>query len=374
MFPKQISRNSFVICCRLGLLFTAICCTAGLWVLLDGYQVRAAAEPVGLGAGVPGEIAEVVAEPITAITLNGPDTGDVSAVYTFTVEIEPVQVSEPITYTWEATDQETLINIGGASDTVTFSWESRGSKTISVTASNEISSLTAVQTIAISGTGVLYFPGLQRACEPFFWDDFSNPGSGWPVADTATLLLEYNNGEYRTLVKNRDWLVAINSGVMVDPMSKLEIDLRNASGIFGSYGLMFGLAPDFSETYVLEIYPDSWYGLWYYHENTGWSLLQEGSSEFINPGSASNHLMISFAGSAAQFFINSHYVTVLPYVPISGKNYSGLIVFSYDSGNVDVRFDNYRLETTACGEQIAQNRQPLVLPNSEKPDFIEGKR
>ena len=374
MLPKQTSRNSIRIYWRAGLVFLAMCFSVGLWVLLEGYQVRAAAEPLGLGTGVPDEMAEAVVEPITAINLYGPDTGDISTVSTFTVEIEPVQASEPITYTWEATDQEPLINTGGASDTVTFSWESRGTKTISVTASNEISSLTAVQTIVVSGIGVLYFPGLQRACEPFFLDDFSNPGSGWPVADTATLLLEYNNGEYRTLVKNRDWLVAINSGVMVDPMSKLEVDLRNTSGIFGSYGLMFGLAPDFSETYVLEIYPDSWYGLWYYHENTGWSLLQEGSSEFIYPGSASNHLMISFDGSAAQFFINSHYVTVLPYVPFYGKNYSGLIVFSYDSGNVDVRFDNYRLETTACGEQIAQNRQPLVLPNSEKPDFIEGKR
>jgi hypothetical protein len=374
MLLMQRLRPALRLSWSIGVVSIAVGLFVGLWGEAHEYRAKAGTDPVGQVAFSPDDLADETVEPITAIHLSGPDSGEISTVYTYTAEIEPAVGSDPITYTWEATDQTTIINTGGISDTVAFTWYSPGTKTISVTASNEASSQTANQTVDIRNPGVVYLTLLQRGCEPIYLEDFSTPDSRWPVEDGEDVLLEFNTGEYRALVKPGNWFVAINPGLTLRAPDRLAIDLRNASGVFGSYGLLFGLAPDYSETYVFEIFPDQWYAVWYYHENSGWSLLIEGSSEYISPGSAVNHMSITFNESSSQFFVNGHYVTEIPNTPLPGKDNVGLIVFSYDFENVDVRFDNFSLEASNCYDRITNNLQSPAWPVFGDPGFMEGRR
>jgi hypothetical protein len=52
------------------------------------------------------------------------------------VTVSPATATTPITYTWHATDQEPISHTGALSDTVHFTWNITGTKTITVTASN----------------------------------------------------------------------------------------------------------------------------------------------------------------------------------------------------------------------------------------------
>jgi C1A family cysteine protease len=90
------------------------------------------------------------------ITLSGPSTGDVHTLQRFVAAIEPADTTLPVTYTWEATDQPTIVHTGNISDDISFSWDTAGEKTVAITATNRAGStqdtLTFTpQTYSISG-------------------------------------------------------------------------------------------------------------------------------------------------------------------------------------------------------------------------------
>jgi hypothetical protein len=106
-------------------------------------------------------------EPITAVSLTGPVTGLVALPYTFTAMITPTTPTQPVTYTWQASDQIPIIQIGGTTNVVTFTWHLTGTKTITVTADNGVGAqVTAVHTIIIQTVTVddwlLYLPLLNK--------------------------------------------------------------------------------------------------------------------------------------------------------------------------------------------------------------------
>ncbi len=86
--------------------------------------------------------------------LSGPDVGINSTPYTFTVQTGPALATQPITYRWQATDQAEVVHTGGLDDTVSYTWDSSGIKTIHVTVSNPGYSVTTEHTIAIDPIGV----------------------------------------------------------------------------------------------------------------------------------------------------------------------------------------------------------------------------
>jgi len=72
----------------------------------------------------------------TAVSLTGPTSGETNTSYNFTADVSPGFTTTPITYTWEISNQETITNTGGISNTVTLEWSSTGNKTVTVTAVN----------------------------------------------------------------------------------------------------------------------------------------------------------------------------------------------------------------------------------------------
>jgi hypothetical protein len=169
------------------------------------------------------------------------------------------------------------------------------------------------------------------------------------------VLFEYRNDEYRILLRNSDW----RGGATPDfPATNyiVAVDVRNATGVFGSYGLSFGISNDFSQYYVFEIYPDGIYAIWNY-DTGNWTLLAEGQSGSINLGTASKRLKVERNGATIAAYANGQLLTTVSDNSFIGSREMGLVAFSYDQPGVDIRFDNFVVYPTdypsSCGTPSA---------------------
>ena len=75
------------------------------------------------------------------LTLNGEIEGEPGIEYRFSADIGPADAVTPITYEWQATDQQDVTHSGGLTDTVKFSWDTPGTKKVSVRANNGVNEL-----------------------------------------------------------------------------------------------------------------------------------------------------------------------------------------------------------------------------------------
>lgn len=99
-----------------------------------------------------------------AASVTGPATGDTNRAYTFNASV--TLDNYPVTYTWEATNQTSVVRTGqSASNSIAFTWSMSGTKTITVTAVIEGAPTQAVHTIAITGIvfdKFIFLPLVQR--------------------------------------------------------------------------------------------------------------------------------------------------------------------------------------------------------------------
>ena len=87
---------------------------------------------------------------LSELDLSGPAGGLPDISYPFTVTVEPVNATLPITYVWQATGYAPLTRTKTLSDVVYFSWPVTGPQTVTVTASNAgLIQLSASQPITI---------------------------------------------------------------------------------------------------------------------------------------------------------------------------------------------------------------------------------
>ena len=189
---------------------------------------------------------------------------------------------------------------------------------------------------------------IHNLCPLLYADDFSDPGSGWPVDDDGNIRLEYLYGEYRILVREPDWWAGARPGYKASDYV-IAMDLRNASGADGSYGFMFGLADDWSQFYSFEIYPDRYYAIWQYGAGSGWTLLTAGASPHINAGTASNHIKLQRQGTSISAHANGHLLASITDSSYLGVRHVGLTASGYDQPNLDVRFDSFTVHPAGCG-------------------------
>ena len=206
-----------------------------------------------------------------------------------------------------------------------------------------------------------YLPICVRPCPVLYFDNFSNPASGWPTSNTNIQLLEYNNGEYRNLMN-----AARNFGIAVSPAAsqqdyRVSVDLRNASGVYGSYGIIFGFTEN-QGWYTLEIYTDGWYGI-YQYDVWGGELLAEAYSPYVNQGTASNHISVVRDGPIITAYVNDHLLTSVSDNTFIG-GYFGLINYAYEQPDVDVRYDNFQIDPLDC---IQPRPEAVIIPG-----IVEG--
>mgnify|MGYP002624241665 CR=1 FL=1 len=179
-------------------------------------------------------------------------------------------------------------------------------------------------------------------CPPAFVDDFSNPGSGWPIADNG-VLYEYLNGEYRILVKSPGTFAGAAPGVKATDFT-VSVDVRSGPNhiLPGPYGLLFGLSDDWTQFYTFEILTEAErYWLWKY-ESDAWTLLTEGFYE----QEVSNQLKIVRAGIQIDAYINDQWMATISDGSFTGPRRLGLMATTNPfEGGTEGFFDNF----TICG-------------------------
>ncbi|HUF37134.1 MAG TPA: hypothetical protein VMN57_01315 [Anaerolineales bacterium] len=201
---------------------------------------------------------------------------------------------------------------------------------------------------AAKGDFSLFIPRVSN-CTILYFDDFENPNSGWPVVDDGNIaLFGYLNGEYRIRFLASSVRGGAHPGLSFDEYV-LTVDLRNVNNLNGSYGLLYGFV-DSTHFYTFEIDKDQNYVAKQFDGSLGsWSTFMQDKSEHINPGTASNTIAVMRRGSGISLFVNGVWIDSATRDEFVGELRVGLWVFGGDQENLDIRFDNFKVEPLGCG-------------------------
>jgi uncharacterized repeat protein (TIGR01451 family) len=189
----------------------------------------------------------------------------------------------------------------------------------------------------------IFLPDISNnLCRDFF-DDFSNPNSGWYTGEDNEGRIEYLNGEYSVLVKPEGYYWILGAPTCDRENYSVEVAARWSGNSGASYGLVFGIKGDFESFYSFEVNSDNQEYAFFHYDSSGWKWISKAVyPPAINPGSGVNYLKVTRSGDVIILEVNG---TVLGYwhgETITGASGTGLIVSTYsDLANAEARFDNY---------------------------------
>jgi hypothetical protein len=193
-----------------------------------------------------------------------------------------------------------------------------------------------------------YLPLLAKRWRPglLFFDDFSDPGSGWYVGENEYTRVAYVGGEYQILVKQTSRGSLVTPDLVLPSDYGIEADCRQASDNSGSYGLVFGARFSGSsyELHEFLVHPDyQEYRLRRRSMDGSWTdLINPTGSTAIHPGHQTNRLRVERIGSQISLYINGTEVNTYTDANLtSAGRDAGVRAYSYDQVPVDMRFDNF---------------------------------
>jgi len=134
--------------------------------------------------------------PLADLAITGPTTGSVHVGYAFTAVVSPITATQPITYTWQATDQSPVIHTGSLSDTTVFTWAGPGTQAITVTAANIGGPVSDTHTVTVYTPVQAAFVGSPTSGVAPLMVVFTNLSTGdytsslWDLGDGITSTLE----------------------------------------------------------------------------------------------------------------------------------------------------------------------------------------
>lgn len=197
-----------------------------------------------------------------------------------------------------------------------------------------------------------------------YFDDFSDPSSGWPVRDSNERRIGYLNGEYQMLVKQANWYVGATPGFRCTDCA-IEAEGRFASGAYGAYGILFGITDDW-DSYLFRVNAEQQYSLRKIAGGNWETILDWTWSPHVNAEQSVNRLRVVRNGSSIELYANGHYLTTVTDSSFLGSLRVGLTASAYDNPNVDTRFDNFGV--LAVGSPIATSTAtPTRTPTQTQP-------
>jgi predicted outer membrane repeat protein len=205
---------------------------------------------------------------------------------------------------------------------------------------------------AVAGPYAIYIPCMLSSCSTqLFFDDFSNPASGWPIFEDNVSRYQYINQEYRILAKVVPaWIAAIPDYQATQFV--VTVDVHNATGVNGYYGILFGVAQDWSHFYFFVIHPTGRYVILRADPgNSYW--IADGYSNSIHTGTSTNQLKLERKGNMIWAYVNGDLLTILADGTYTGLGSVGLITVADNAQNVDARFDNFTVLPITCGRSYA---------------------
>jgi hypothetical protein len=182
-------------------------------------------------------------------------------------------------------------------------------------------------------------PAVQPG-ETLFYDDFTNPASGWEHFTSAEGTMDYDGSGYRFLVN------ALQANFWSTPGKsfrdvRLEVDVAKLNGPDEN---RIGLLCRFVEGnyYFFMVSSDGYYTVGKY---IGGNVIQLGQNEMqpdsaINTGTAINHLRADCVGNNLAFFVNGNLVARAQDTDFVEGDV-GLLAGTFSQPGVDVLFDNF---------------------------------
>ncbi len=176
--------------------------------------------------------------------------------------------------------------------------------------------------------------------DTLFYDDFSNPASGWKRFTSAEGTMDYDGSGYRFLVNALQanfWSMPGKSFRDV----RLEVDVAKLSGPDEN---RIGLLCRFTEGnyYFFMLSSDGYYTIGKY---IGGNAIQLGQSEMqysdsIHTGLAVNHLRADCIGDTFTLYVNGSEVAQAKDADLTEGDV-GLLAGTFSQPGVDVIFDNF---------------------------------
>jgi hypothetical protein len=192
-----------------------------------------------------------------------------------------------------------------------------------------------------------YIPGL------LYFDDFSDPNSGWPIWDGSDYSFDYNDDNYRIQLK-RDYYAAWAWQGFACTDCTIEVEAWRSTGADSSYGIVFGLNSSGDKFYIFYVEPGRReYGLQRYDEGAWVTLIPYTYSSYINSYYSHNRLKVTREGSQIKLYVNGHHLTTHSDSVYVGNPYVGVIGFSGPTSPVWLRYDDFTVWDVGYGTASA---------------------
>lgn len=173
-----------------------------------------------------------------------------------------------------------------------------------------------------------------------FFDDFSDPTTGWPAESSDSHAYAYVEGEYRIFSRGMDrWVAAWNGPLLRDVSAEASVRIPDDAGAIA--GLLFQVQDAEQAFFALIIRPDRNLFALARHTPAGWSLyVPWTSTRVIRAEGQANRLRVEQRGTIAHLTINDLPVGNLPIPRMTGQG--GLYVENIDRPQgAEAYFDDF---------------------------------
>ena len=240
-----------------------------------------------------------------------------------------------------------------------------------------LAALLIVAGIAIaSNQSTIYLPiGFNNYC-PDFFDDFSNPSSGWYVGDTELAGYYYSNGEYRIITVNDQYIIDSYAPTCARDNYTIDVDARWMERSGESYGVIFGSKVDSDQFYLYVVNSDyQEFRLLYFDGGDYQTIVPYTYSPYINFSTASNRMKVTRNGFEITLEVNGNVLGTWIDANITGNTYSGIYSMAYLGYEIsDSRFDNFSITSFISEDLPTPTSTPTPAPTlTPTPNvFIAG--
>jgi uncharacterized repeat protein (TIGR01451 family) len=211
-----------------------------------------------------------------------------------------------------------------------------------------------------------FLPCVSRPCLPIFTDDFSNPSSGWAIANGDGYAMGYDNGAYFIAV-NQNWIAWSMLDFGLSDF-RIEVDAWPALNLNGATALIFSATN--SGFYTFEII-DGNFSVWRYDVSyLRWTpIINWTFSPAIHPGYQVNRMKVVRSGSSILVYANEQLIGSANDGTYRGT-WLGMASEAY-TGHFDGRFDNLALYDDCLGVKSAEIlfKRPLSFDDMWIPAY-----
>ncbi|MFZ2095136.1 MAG: hypothetical protein WAV05_00735 [Anaerolineales bacterium] len=179
-----------------------------------------------------------------------------------------------------------------------------------------------------------------------FFDDFSDPNSGWDRVDDSDYSTNYFDNAYRITVNTDMYDSWANPKNNTYGGAAIEVDATKNSGPDDNDFGVICRYQDSDHFYYAIISSDGYFGIIKVSTESSGVIGRDylEYSDYINQGYATNHLRFECFGESLSFYVNGQLLDQQTDGDYTSGN-AGLIAGTYDTVGTDILFDNFSVFT-----------------------------